>query len=419
MKFNKQQWEWIFYDWANSGYAMLITTAVFPIYFKAVALQGGISSADSTAYWGYANSFSTLIIALLAPLLGALADYPHAKRRWLNIFTWLGIVTAMILGSLPANGTLAWLWLIIVYVISNMGYSGSNLFYDSFLTDVADDEQMDEISSAGFGFGYLGGVLSFAVFLVAELTNGFSILDGNGVARFSFWLSAGWWLLFAWPLMKNGQQRYGVPDTENRIANSWQRVLQTLRHINHYRQAFWFLVAYFFFIDGVDTIVTMAMVIGEDLGIKTTTLMIVMLIVQLIAAPFSMLYAWLAKKTSTRRALLLSIIVYMLICLYALKLKSAADFWVLAILVGTSQGGIQALSRSYFGRLIPKSDSSEFFDFYNILGKFSAILGPVLVGLATQWTGNSRWGIFSLVILFVIGLVIFLILPRLNDVKPE
>ncbi len=267
-----------------------------------------------------------------------------------------------------------------------MGYSGSNLFYDSFL--------------------------------VAELTNGFGILDGNGVARFSFWLSAGWWLLFAWPLMKNGQQRYGVPDTENRIANSWQRVLQTLRHINHYRQAFWFLVAYFFFIDGVDTIVTMATVIGEDLGIKTTTLMIVMLVVQLIAAPFSMLYAWLAKKTSTRRALLLSIIVYMLICLYALKLKSAADFWVLAILVGTSQGGIQALSRSYFGRLIPKSDSSEFFGFYNILGKFSAILGPVLVGLATQWTGNSRWGIFSLVILFVIGLVIFLILPRLNDVKP-
>lgn len=331
MKFNKQQWEWIFYDWANSGYAMLVTTAVFPIYFKVVALQGGISSADSTAYWGYANSFSTLIIALLAPLLGALADYPHAKRRWLNIFTWLGIVTAMILGSLPANGTMAWLWLIIVYVISNMGYSGSNLFYDSFLTDVADDEQMDEVSSAGFGFGYLGGVLSFAVFLVAELTNGFGILDGNGVARFSFWLSAGWWLLFAWPLMKNGQQRYGVPDTENRIANSWQRVLQTLRHINHYRQAFWFLVAYFFFIDGVDTIVTMATVIGEDLGIKTTTLMIVMLVVQLIAAPFSMLYAWLAKKTSTRRALLLSIIVYMLICLYALKLKSAADFWVLAI----------------------------------------------------------------------------------------
>lgn len=207
MKFNKQQWEWIFYDWANSGYAMLVTTAVFPIYFKVVALQGGISSADSTAYWGYANSFSTLIIALLAPLLGALADYPHAKRRWLNIFTWLGIVTAMILGSLPANGTMAWLWLIIVYVISNMGYSGSNLFYDSFLTDVADDEQMDEVSSAGFGFGYLGGVLSFAVFLVAELTNGFGILDGNGVARFSFWLSAGWWLLFAWPLMKNGQQR--------------------------------------------------------------------------------------------------------------------------------------------------------------------------------------------------------------------
>lgn len=220
---------------------MLVMTAVFPIYFKVVALQGGISSADSTAYWGYANSFSTLIIALLAPLLGALADYPHAKRRWLNIFTWLGIVTAMILGSLPANGTLAWLWLIIVYVISNMGYSGSNLFYDSFLTDVADDKQMDEVSSAGFGFGYLGGVLSFAVFLVAELTNGFGILDGNGVARFSFWLSAGWWLLFAWPLMKNGQQRYGVPDTENRIANSWQRCGILITIVRHF--GFWWPIS--------------------------------------------------------------------------------------------------------------------------------------------------------------------------------
>lgn len=413
MKFTKQQWQWIFYDWANSGYGILVVTAVLPVYFKAVADQAGISSANSTAWWGYANSFGTLVVSVLAPLLGALADYPHAKKRWLNIFTWLGIILTVGLAVVPP---LQWQLLLIIYVGSIIGYSGGNLFYDSFLTDVADDIQMDRVSSTGYGMGYLGGVIAFIIFLAAELTNDFGgLLDSYNVARFSFLLAGIWWIIFAWPLLAHGEQHYYVKTVQNPFLDSLSRIRRTLRHINQYRQLTWFLVAYFFYIDGVDTIFTMATAIGKDLGIQTTMLMMVLLVVQLIAFPFSILYGWLAQKFSTYKILIMGIVVYLFICLYALHLQSLCDFWILAILVGTSQGGIQALSRSYFGRLVPKDASSEFFGFYNILGKFSAILGPFLVGIVTQLTGKSTVGAASLSILFAVGLIIFLAAARVQN----
>lgn len=389
MRINKQQWQWIFYDWANSGYGILVVTAVLPVYFKAVAEQAGISAANSTAYWGYANSFGTLVVSLLAPLLGALADYPNAKRRWLNVFTWPAIILTLGLALLPAQ---QWQWLLFLYVLTIIGYSGGNLFYDSFLTDVAPDGQMDLVSSAGYGMGYLGGVIAFIVFLAAQLTHGFNgRLSAYGIAKFSFIIAAIWWVIFGWPLLAHGRQRYSVDAVANPLQDSFHRLAQTFHHIRRYRQITWFLVAYFFYIDGVDTIFTMATAIGKDMGVETTMLMMVLLVVQLIAFPFSLLYGWLAKKTSNRTA----------------------------ILVGTSQGGLQALSRSYFGQLIPKDSSSEFFGFYNILGKFSAILGPVVVGLVTQWTGHSTIGAASLSILFVIGLIIFLLLPRLGRASDD
>lgn len=412
MKFSKQQWEWIFYDWANSGYGILVVTAVLPVYFKSIAAQNGISAADSTAFWGYANSFGTLIVSLMAPLLGALADYPNTKRRWLNFFTWMGIVMTFMLPVVPPK---QWQFLLLIYVLSIIGYSGGNLFYDSFLTDVADNRQMDTVSTVGYGMGYLGGVLAFIIFLIAQLSHGFNgVLKGYGIAKFSFILAAVWWIIFAWPLLRHGKQRYSVQAVSNPVRDSLNRLGETLRHIKRYKSISWFLVAYFFYIDGVDTIFTMATAIGKDLGIETTMLMLVLLVVQLIAFPFSILYGWLARKTSTRAGILLGIVIYLFICLYALRLKSLTDFWILAILVGTSQGGLQALSRSYFGQLIPKDSSSEFFGFYNILGKFSAILGPVIVGFVAQLTGQSTIGAASLSILFLIGLIIFLILPRLT-----
>lgn len=413
MKFTKQQWQWMFYDWANSGYGIIVVTAVLPVYFKAVASDAGVSAASSTAFWGYANSFGTLVVSLLAPLLGALADYPHAKRRWLNIFTWIGIILTIGLAIVPAQ---AWQWLLIIYIGAAIGYSGGNLFYDSFLTDVAPDQQMDQVSSTGYGMGYLGGVLAFIIFLAAQLTNGFNgLLSSYGVAKFSFWLAAIWWIIFAWPLLRHGQQHYSVQAVKNPFLDSLRRIKQTIVHIRQYRQLTWFLVAYFFYIDGVDTIFTMATAIGKDLGVETTMLMLVLLVVQLIAFPFSILYGWLANKYSPRHVLIAGICIYLFICVYALRLQSLRDFWILAILVGTSQGGVQALSRSYFGRLVPKEASSEFFGFYNILGKFSAILGPVIVGIVTQWTGKSTIGAASLSVLFIIGLLIFILLPRLSE----
>lgn len=409
-KFSKQQWSWIFYDWANSGYGIIITTAVLPVYFKAVAQSSGVSAANSTAYWGYANSFGTLIVSILAPVLGALADYRGFKKKMLNFFTWVGIITTLGLSFIPTS---QWRWLLAVYILSIIGYSAANLFYDSFLTDVAPNNDMDSLSSYGYGFGYLGGVMAFILFLVLQLTKGFGQLSSFGVARWSFALAAVWWLIFYAPLLKNVQQVYAIDPDRHPVRDSFKRVWETLKHIRQYKEVAWFLIAYFFYIDGVDTIFTMATSIGMDIGITTTTLMIVLLVVQLIAFPFSLLYSWLANKTSTRVGILTGIIIYLFICLYALKLNTTADFWFLAVLIGTSQGGIQALSRSYFGKLIPKESGSEFFGFYNILGKFSAVLGPVIVSVVTQITGRSTIGAASLSILFLIGLVIFLYLPKL------
>ena len=412
MRINKEQWSWIFYDWANSAYGIIVTTAVLPIYFKSIAQTQHVSAAGSTAIWGYANSFSTLLVSLLAPFLGALADYPNFKKKMLNIFCWLGIIMTFGLAVVPAD---QWQLLLVVYVFSAIGYSASNLYYDSFLIDVAEDEDMNRISTHGYAYGYLGGVIAFMFFLVLQLTNGFGHLDGVGIARYSFVIAAVWWIIFYIPLQKNVQQKFSVASNKAPLADSLKRVLQTLQHIKQYKKVAWFLVAYFFYIDGVDTIFTMATAIGMDIGIKTNELMIVMLVVQLVAFPFSIFFGWLADKTSTRKGILLGIGVYFIICLYALNLKTSRDFWILALLVGTSQGGLQALSRSYFGKIIPKESGSEFYGFYNILGKFSAVMGPFIVAIVTQMTGKSTIGAASISVLFLIGLIIFAMLPKITS----
>jgi len=246
------------------------------------------------------------------------------------------------------------------------------------------------------------------------LTSGFGKLDGTGIARWSFVIAAVWWIIFYYPFQKNVHQKFSVKSNSAPLADSFKRVIQTLHHIKQYKKVAWFLVAYFFYIDGVDTIFTMATAIGMDIGIKTNELMIVMLVVQLVAFPFSIFFGWLADKTSTRTGILLGISVYFFICLYALNLKTSRDFWILALLVGTSQGGLQALSRSYFGKIIPKESGSEFYGFYNILGKFSAVMGPFIVAIVTQITGQSTIGAASISVLFLIGLVIFVLLPRIT-----
>lgn len=411
MKINKKQWSWILYDWANSGYGIIITTAVLPVYFKSIAQADGVASASATAYWGYANSFGTLLVSILAPFLGALADYPNFKKRLLNGFCWLGMIMTVGLAVMPTS---QWQWLLGIYVISSIGYSASNLFYDSFLMDVADNKQMNKISTHGYAYGYLGGVAVFIIFLSLYLTNGFGSMTSSQVSRLSFLIAAIWWFVFYLPLQKNVHQVYSVAPTSAPLLGSFRRVFKTIKHIAQYKEVAWFLVAYFFYIDGVDTIFTMATVIGMDIGVKTSILMIILLVVQLVAFPFSIVFGWIADKAGTRAGILLGIFVYLVICLYALNLRTTADFWILAVMVGTVQGGLQALSRSYFGKIIPKESGSEFFGFYNILGKFSAVMGPALVGIVTQMTGRSTIGAGSLSVLFLIGLIIFAMLPRLS-----
>lgn len=303
-RLNKEQWSWVFYDWANSGYGIIVTTAVLPIYFKGIAEASGVTAANATAYWGYANSLGTLLVAILAPFLGALADYQGFKKRLLTGFASLGMLMTVGLALLPAT---QWQWLLVVYILSVLGYSGGNLFYDSFLTDVSDDQQMDRISSVGYGFGYLGGVIAFILFMILQLTHGFGQLSSTAVARWGFVLAAVWWVVFFIPIQRHVHQRHALAVTQAPLKQSWQRVWVTLSHIRQHKYLAWFLVAYFCYIDGVDTIFTMATSIGLDIGITSTTLIVVLLVVQLVAFPFSILYGWLAEKTSTRLGILIAI----------------------------------------------------------------------------------------------------------------
>ncbi len=398
----KQEKSWIFYDWANSAYSLLIITAVFPLYFKAAAAKAGVSPADSTAYWGYTNSLATLLISICAPVLGTVADYRGFKKRFFTFFFLLGVVFTALLAVVPHN---EWIFLLGCYLLTLIGFAGANIFYDSFLVDVAKEDRMNQISSKGFAMGYIGSTIPFIISILLIILSQKKIipLSVTSSSQAAFAITALWWGLFTIPMLKNVEQVYYIERVPHPVSNSFRRMFQTLKHIKSYRPLFLFLLAYFFYIDGVDTIITMSASYGSDLGISSNNLLIILFATQIVAAPFALLYGKLADKFKGKTMLLAGIFVYIVICTYAYFLKTTLDFWVLAMLVASSQGGIQALSRAYFAKLIPKETSNEFFGFYNIFYKFAAILGPFLVGITSQITGTSRSGVFSLVILFIIG----------------
>lgn len=404
LKFTREEKSWIMYDVGNSAYSLVIVTAILPIYFKAVATNAGISSHLSTSYWGYATSFGTLLISLLAPLLGTLADYKGYKKVLFSFFALCGIVMTFGLAVVPDQ---SWLILLIVYVISHMGFQGGNIFYDGFLIDVTDDERMDVVSSAGFGYGYIGSALLFICVMILQITNGFGVMSTVFVTRLSFILTAIWWGVFTYPILKNVSQINGIQPDKHPVQVSLKRLVGTLKEIRQYKQVMFFLIAYFFYIDGVDTIISMASTFGVDIGINSDHLIIILLIINIVAFPFTILYGRLSQRFGTKPMILVATGVYTIICIYALFMKTIIDFFILGFLVGTSQGGIQALSRSYYARLIPKDRANEFFGFYNIFGKFSAIIGPLIFGIMTQLTGKSQYGIVSLVVLFIIGGILF------------
>lgn len=410
-KLSRQESGWVFYDWANSAYTIIITTAIFPLYFKAAATDAGIVASTSTAYWGYANSFATLLISLFAPILGTIGDYQGFKKRFFTFFLSLGLIFTVLLAIIPSQ---QWLILLICYMVTVVGFAGANIFYDAFLVDVTSEERMNRISARGFAMGYIGSTIPFIISIALIILSQKEILPFTvGVSsQLAFGIVALWWGLFTIPMLKNVEQVYYVERVANPIQHSFKRMLQTLKNIKAHRALFLFLLAYFFYIDGVDTIITMSTAYGSDLGIDSTNLLIILFATQVVAAPCSILYGKLSEIYTGKKMLLVGIGVYIAICIYAFFLETTLDFWILAMMVASSQGGIQALSRAYFARLVPKESANEFFGFYNIFYKFAAILGPFLVGVTAHITGNTSSGVFSLIILFVIGGVLLWKVPE-------
>lgn len=410
-RMSKQEKSWALYDWANSAYSILITTAIFPLYFKAAAKDAGLAATTSTAYWGYANSIATLLISLCAPILGSIADFKGLKKRLFTFFFALGIVFTLLLAVVPSN---QWLFLLICYMLTVIGFGGTNIFYDAFLVDVTTEERMNQLSSRGYAMGYIGSTIPFIISIALIILSQQHIipLSVNVASQAAFAITALWWGLFTIPMLKNVKQVYYKDPVPNPISNGFKQLFDTFKKIKLYRPLFLFLIAYFFYIDGVNTIITMSTAYGSDLGITSTNLLIILFATQVVAAPFAILYGKLADKFKGKTMLLVGIFVYIIICTYAYFLKTTIDFWILAMLVASSQGGIQALSRSYFAKLVPKENANEFFGFYSIFYKFAAILGPFLVGFTAQITGNTNSGVFSLILLFIIGGVILLRVPE-------
>ena len=490
-RFSVKEWSWIMYDWANSVYATNIMAAIFPTIFVSIAGDAG------DIWWGYGTSIATFMVAILAPLLGAVADFKGMKKKLFTAFMLSGVVFTFLIALVMNN----WKLMLVGYILSRIGFAGANLFYDSFLTDVTTDDRMDKVSSWGYAMGYIGGsTIPFVLSIAMLLVLGYS----SPVAQaFSIIITSVWWLIFSIPFLRNVEQEHYIERTgDTSVVQAFRNIAHTARDILRRRGLLLFVIAYFFYIDGVGTIISISTAYGTVLGLGTVGMILALLVTQIVAMPCSILFANLAAKITARKALIGAIIIYTLICVvgfymgfslephqdayeaalqaeYTLPLadlkdenaialrdaaakyftdKNAQDklnaevgkltqeqqdnpevervlltfaqfigqetesiqkfqnaisfstilFWAMAVLVGTVQGGIQAVSRSYFGKLIPKDRSNEFFGFFDIFGKFASVLGPFLYSVIGTWTGRSSFGVLALIALFLVGLVIMI-----------
>ena len=393
---------WAMYDWANSSFACTVMAGFFPLFFKQY-WNAGVPATESTFRLGMANGMASLLVALMAPRVGAIADKGRARVRLLGLFTVLG--AAMTAGLfLVSKGD--WMSAAILYVVASLGFWGGNQFYDSLLTDVAEVREYDLVSGYGYALGYLGGGLLFAVNVAMVLKPAlFGLADAGEAVRWSFVTVGIWWAGFTLFTVLFVQERSTHPALAAgaAIRAGAAELLNTLRHLRGDRMLVWFLLAYWFYIDGVNTIIKMAVDYGLSLGLKQNSLITALLVVQFVGFPAALGFGWLGQKLGPRAGILLGIAVYAGIAGYAYFLRTELQFMVMAIIIGLVQGGVQSLSRSLFGRLVPPGKSGEFFGFYNLMGKAAAILGPTLTGIVALLTHDSRLAILSITILFVIG----------------
>jgi UMF1 family MFS transporter len=414
------------YDWANSAFATTVMAGFFPIFFKQY-WSYGVDVNMSTAQLGFGNSLASLFVALMAPFLGAIADKGSAKKKFLLFFAYLGVLMTAGL-FLVHKGQ--WGMAIFVYVMGIIGFSGANVFYDAILPGITGEDKIDYVSSLGFSMGYLGGGLLFLInVLMTLMPQKFGLPDATAAVRVSFLSVAFWWGLFtifaiAW--VPEDKPPAKLKSGESIVAAGIKQLINTFKKVRHLKTVFLFLLAYWFYIDGVDTIIRMAVDYGLSLGFESNDLIVALLLVQFVGFPAALVFGKLGERWGVRKAIYLAIGIYMCVTIWGTMMTRKEEFYILAAVIGLVQGGIQALSRSYYSRLIPKNQAAEYYGFYNMLGKFAAIIGPALMGIVglvvrrilmppTPTTEQlisigqiaSRWSIGSISILFIVGVVLF------------
>ncbi|WP_298092505.1 MFS transporter [uncultured Catenibacterium sp.] len=400
-KLTKLEKYWILYDVGNSAFILLVST-IIPIYFNYLASLAKISEVDYLAYWGYASSFTTLIVAIIGPVLGSIVDTKGYKKPIFTISMIIGVLGLAFL-SVPTS----WTIFLGVFVIAKIGYNASLIFYDSMLLDITDDKRMDYVSSQGYAWGYIGSCVPFVVSLVFVLFYEKMGIPFKGAMTIAFLINALWWLGMTVPLLKNYKQVHFVEKQEHPIRDSFKRLGHTLSTLNEDKKVFFYLISFFFYIDGVYTIIEMATAYGSALGLNTNGLLIALLVTQIVAFPFALIFGRLSKKYPTDKLIKVCIVAYTGIALFAIQLDKQWEFWILAIFVGMFQGAIQALSRSYFAKIIPPKKSGEYFGLFDICGKGASFMGTTLVGLISQLTGHMNYGVAMISVMFVIGFYFF------------
>ena len=410
MKFKLTSLEkkWVLYDVGNSAFTLMVST-IFPIYFNSLAESAGISDVNYLAYWGYATSICTLIVAILGPTLGAIADTKNFKKIIFSAAMGVGVFGCIVLGFLSS-----WLWFLVIFVLAKTGYSASLVFYDAMLTDVTEPERMDSVSSHGYAWGYIGSCIPFVISLVIVLGGGSVGLGTQTSMILAFIITAVWWLCSSIPLLRSYRQKYFSEAGEHVVRNSFRRLGRTFIDLTKQKHIFVFLLAFFFYIDGVYTVIDMATAYGQALGLDSTGLLLALLVTQIVAFPCVLIFSRLVKKVRPETVITICIAAYFCIAVYAYWLDTQFDFWLLAVLVGMFQGTIQALSRSYFAKIIPAEKSGEFFGIYDICGKGASVIGTALVSVLSQVTGSINIGVSALSVMFLIGLVLFRVSAKLN-----
>jgi UMF1 family MFS transporter len=418
---------WCLYDWANSAFTTTIMAAVLPIFFRRVAAATLPTDEThlATSIWGYTSAASMLLVAFFSLFLGPVSDYGSAKKRFLTLFAGFGMLSTALL-ALAGRGD--WLWVSILFILAEIGYGGSEVFYDSLLPHIAGPRELDRISVRAYALGYLGGGILLAINIAMIFLIPGTVFEPGGAPvpvlgmQLSFLTVAVWWGVFTVPLLRNvpePQQGHHPLSRVNLFAVAVERLSNTFLRIRQYRNIFIFIVAFWFYNDGIGTIIKMATIYGDEIGIGTFDLIGALLLTQAVGIPFSLAFGRLAAWIGAKRAILVGLAAYTGIALGGYFMTRAVHFWILAVCVGLVQGGTQGLSRSLFASLVPKEKSAEFFGFYNISGKFAGVVGPAVFGLVGQLGGTSRFGILSLIFFFVVGGVLLTAVKEKGTVGPS